>query len=62
MIKCVHCEVESSVEDWDKATAEEFLGETYTMDMISSIALQEPGTIHICPNCKEDIMIGEDKQ
>ncbi|AGR47122.1 hypothetical protein SHANETTE_13 [Bacillus phage Shanette] len=57
MYKCQYCEVSSPTLSWDRATADEFLGETYTMDMISSITKQEPDTIHICPNCKADTII-----
>jgi len=62
MFECIHCGVSSTGEAWDKMTATVFIGSEKDVDMIASIKEQEPGTIHICPSCKEDIMIGEDMQ
>jgi hypothetical protein len=57
MHKCTYCGASSPSLSWDRATADEFLGEGYSMDMIGSISKQEVDTIHICPSCKADTII-----
>lgn len=53
-IKCPACQQESSDEQWDKATIDEF-GEEDIVSVTSPLAVENTALLYACPKCDQQV-------